>query len=256
MTQPWGNQCDYCKHDSTDYRCTYCAQNPTDPICSSKCRLDDPGYSGCCSANPGDINCLIYGPTLTGGTPPPNLPTVPGTTPTGTPPPPPPAAPGAPPAGGAAATGVIVKTTQGPQGVHLTDGQGKSLYLFMADTSSQSTCNGACAAVWPPLIVPSGQSATAQGEAQQSLLGTTTRSDGSTQVTYNGRPVYYYAPDQSPGETKGQGINSFGALWYLDSPSGTPVMGSSSGGGTTPSGGGSSSGTGSGGGYLSGLLHD
>jgi len=90
----------------------------------------------------------------------------------------------------------------------------------------------------------------AQGDAQQSLLGTTTRSDGSTQVTYKGRPIYFYAPDQSPGETKGQGINSFGGLWYLDSPSGTPVMGSSSGGTSTPSGGGGSGGSGgSGGGY-------
>jgi len=124
---------------------------------------------------------------------------------------------------GTVAGGVVVKTTQGTLGEYLTDGQGKSLYLFQSDTSGVSNCTGQCATTWPPLTVPAGQSATAQGDANMSLLGSITRSDGSTQVTYKGMPLYYYIADKSAGDTKGQGIFESGNFWYLVKPDGTKL---------------------------------
>jgi hypothetical protein len=88
-------------------------------------------------------------------------------------------------------------------------------------------------------------------------LGTITRSDGKKQVTYKGHPLYYYAADSSPGQTSGQGLNQFGAKWWLVAPSGTAITssgsgGSSSGGGGSSSGGGGGSSSGGGGGSSSG----
>jgi predicted lipoprotein with Yx(FWY)xxD motif len=105
----------------------------------------------------------------------------------------------------------------------LVDAQGNSLYVFLADTPTQSNCNGACAQVWPPLTTASGQTPTGANGVQSSLIGTITRSDGSTQITYNGYPLYKYAGDAAPGATNGQGLNQFGALWFLLQPSGQPL---------------------------------
>ena len=106
-------------------------------------------------------------------------------------------------------------------GQFLTDGSGKTLYLFEADKTSQSTCSGACAGAWPPFMA-SG-SVTASSGVDQSKVGTTTRSDGSKQVTYNSHPLYYFIGDVSAGDTNGQGKNAFGAEWYVVSPSGDKV---------------------------------
>jgi predicted lipoprotein with Yx(FWY)xxD motif len=76
----------------------------------------------------------------------------------------------------------------------LVDSQGRTLYLFKADTGTKSTCFGACAVAWPPLRV--NGKPTVGGGAKQSLVGTTARSDGKPQVTYNGHPLYLYAADQ------------------------------------------------------------
>ena len=116
-----------------------------------------------------------------------------------------------------------ITTNTGSIGEYLVDSSGKSLYLFDTDTPTTSTCYNDCAQVWPPLIVPSGQNATASGNAQSPLLGTLARTDGTTQVTYKGWPLYYYAPDQAPGETKGQGVVSFGAAWWLIKPDGSAL---------------------------------
>lgn len=103
----------------------------------------------------------------------------------------------------------------------LVDGSGRTLYLFEADTSAKSTCNGPCALAWPPLLTSSAPHA---GSAvMPSLLGTTTRQDGTLQVTYNGHPLYYFAGDTTSGETKGQGLKAFGAEWYVVSPAGAKV---------------------------------
>jgi predicted lipoprotein with Yx(FWY)xxD motif len=132
------------------------------------------------------------------------------------------------------ATVVVEKTDLGNI---LTDGKNQTLYLFLKDTGNKSECNDACAANWPPLTV-SGK-ATAGSGADASLVGTTTRSDGKTQVTYNGHPVYRFSGDQKPGDTAGEGLNAFGASWYVVSPAGDQVTGTAS----------SSSGSGGGSGY-------
>ncbi|WP_405626498.1 hypothetical protein [Streptomyces sp. NBC_01396] len=116
----------------------------------------------------------------------------------------------------------MVKTaTAGKLGTILVDAKGRTLYLFEADKSTQSTCNGSCAAAWPPLLT-SG-SPTAGGSAKSGLLGTTKRSDGKTQVTYHGHPLYGYAGDSKPGDTNGQDLNQFGAAWYVLDVSGQKV---------------------------------
>lgn len=124
------------------------------------------------------------------------------------------------PAGSAASSTVITtKTSSG--GSFLTNSAGRAVYLFMADSTGKSACNGACAAAWPPVIAASQPTAT--GSAQATDLGTITRSDGTKQVTYDGHPLYYFQGDTGPGTDKGQGLNGFGALWYLVAPSGSSI---------------------------------
>jgi predicted lipoprotein with Yx(FWY)xxD motif len=103
---------------------------------------------------------------------------------------------------------------------------GRTLYLFAKDSGSKSACTAACASAWPPLRA-SGKPTVAAG-ASASNLGTTARSDGKPQVTYNGHPVYTFTGDRSPGDTAGQGVNAFGALWYAVSPAGNQVTGKAS----------------------------
>lgn len=117
---------------------------------------------------------------------------------------------------------VMVKTASaGKLGTILVGGHGRTLYLFEADKSTTSTCNGACAAAWPPLLT-SGAPSTG-GSAQSKLLGTSKRSDGKTQVTYNKHPLYEYAGDSKAGDTNGQGLNQFGAKWYVLDTGGNKV---------------------------------
>jgi len=123
----------------------------------------------------------------------------------------------------------------------LVDGDGRTLYLFEADEEGSSACSGACAEAWPPFTTQGDPSA---GEgASADKLGTISRDNGDTQVTYNGHPLYYYTPDEGPGDTKGQDIEQFGAEWYVLSPKGDKVE--KGGGGTTSSGGTTASGKGS-----------
>ena len=107
----------------------------------------------------------------------------------------------------------------------LVDGQGRTLYLFQGDTGTKSNCSGACATNWPPLT--SANPTVGKG-ANASMIGTTKRSDGTTQVTYNGHPLYTFSGDSNPGDTSGQGVNAFGALWYTLSPAGQQVTASPS----------------------------
>jgi predicted lipoprotein with Yx(FWY)xxD motif len=102
----------------------------------------------------------------------------------------------------------------------LVDSKGLTLYYFQKDKkgSGKSTCSGACASVWPPLTT-SGE-AKAMSGVQASMLGTIKRSDGTTQVTYAGWPLYTYTPDTKPGEDKGTDLKSFGASWYPLHPNG------------------------------------
>jgi predicted lipoprotein with Yx(FWY)xxD motif len=102
------------------------------------------------------------------------------------------------------------------------DAKGRTLYLFLADTTkNKSTCTGSCAAAWPPQLTAG--SAKAGSGTDKSLLGTAQRSGGAKQVSYNGHPLYYYIGDTKPGQTNGQGLNQFGALWYVVNAKGKQV---------------------------------
>jgi predicted lipoprotein with Yx(FWY)xxD motif len=127
-----------------------------------------------------------------------------------------------PSASGAITQATVSTMTVGSHGTILVDGKGHTLYLFMADTQkNKSTCTGACAVAWPPLLT-SGKAKTAN-QAKSNLLGTASRSGGLTQVTYNGHPLYHYALDKKSGEALGQGLNAFGALWWVVSPAGKQI---------------------------------
>lgn len=103
----------------------------------------------------------------------------------------------------------------------LVNSKGQTLYLFQADKGSTSTCNGACASAWPPVTT---QGAPIAGAGVSSAkLGTTRRSDGTTEVTYNGHPLYTFAGDSSPGEATGEGNQGFGAEWDVVSASGNKI---------------------------------
>ena len=121
------------------------------------------------------------------------------------------AAPATPSAAAMAATVDLHKSTS--LGPILVDAQGKTLYLFEADKNGKSACSGPCATAWPPLL-SNGAPQAAMG-ASASLIGTTTRGDGGSQVTYAGHPLYYYVGDQAPGDVTGEGIDQFGAKWYV-----------------------------------------
>ena len=103
----------------------------------------------------------------------------------------------------------------------LVDSQGRTLYLFQKDSGSTSSCTGACAAAWPPLR--SSGSPVVLGAANASLAGTTARSDGKPQATYNGHPLYSFVMDTKSGDTNGEGLTAFGGTWFAVSPAGNPV---------------------------------
>lgn len=105
----------------------------------------------------------------------------------------------------------------------LVDSKGVTLYLFAADKTDKSTCNSACAGAWPPLLTK-GKPVAGAG-VKQSLLGTTKRTDGTTEVTYAGHPLYYYAGDSGPGQATGQDLPSFGAPWYVVGANGKQIGG-------------------------------
>ncbi|MGW0792410.1 COG4315 family predicted lipoprotein [Streptomyces sp. NPDC002911] len=109
----------------------------------------------------------------------------------------------------------------GSLGNILVDHKGNTLYLFLADKKNKSNCTGACAEAWPPLLTK-GAAKVGNG-VDKKLLDVTKRSDGDEQVTYNGHPLYYYASDTKPGQTNGQGLNQFGAEWYVLDAKGNKV---------------------------------
>ena len=119
----------------------------------------------------------------------------------------------------ASASEAAVGTTQSELGTFLTADDGRTVYLFEKDTGSKSTCFGACAAAWPP-VTTSGMAPSTSGKADASLLGTTTRPDGTVQVTYAGHPIYFYSADTAPGQANGEGVDAFGAEWYVVSQAG------------------------------------
>jgi predicted lipoprotein with Yx(FWY)xxD motif len=114
--------------------------------------------------------------------------------------------------------GIVAVGKGSDLGPILVDSAGLTLYYFHKDKGGKSACYGACASTWPPLTAEGAPKA--MSGAQSSQLGTTKRKDGTVQVTYAGHPLYTYAVDSKPGDTKGQDIDSFGAEWYALQPSG------------------------------------
>jgi predicted lipoprotein with Yx(FWY)xxD motif len=138
------------------------------------------------------------------------------------------ASPQASAAGSATATGqtgnaaaISLRAIAGIPGKALVGRHGRALYLFEADKNGKPACSGACAAAWPPATV-TGTPDAGSG-INQALLGTIKRPDGTTQVTYDGHPLYYFAGDTSAGTAKGQGSKAFGAGWYVVSASGNKI---------------------------------
>jgi predicted lipoprotein with Yx(FWY)xxD motif len=121
----------------------------------------------------------------------------------------------------AAAKHATVKTRHGKLGTFLVDGSGRTLYLFEKDTGPTSRCTGACAANWPPLT--SREKPEAEGKAKASKLSRHKRPGGGKQVTYNGHPLYRFTLDSKAGQTNGEGVNAFGARWYVVSTSGKAI---------------------------------
>jgi predicted lipoprotein with Yx(FWY)xxD motif len=115
----------------------------------------------------------------------------------------------------------IVRVAQSNLGRVLVDAHGKTLYVWAHDKTPKSTCNGACAEYWPPLLTK-GRPQTNSG-ANSKLLSTSKRSDGRVQVTYAGHPLYYFALDTKAGQTKGEGLTDFGGRWDPISAAGQAV---------------------------------
>jgi predicted lipoprotein with Yx(FWY)xxD motif len=121
-----------------------------------------------------------------------------------------------------ATSAVAVGTAALQPGTALVDGAGRTLYLFEADRPAMSACSGTCASVWPPLLTH-GAPVAVSGAAHRGLVGSAARSDGTRQVTYAGHPLYYYAGDARSGESYGQGLDQFGAPWYVVAPGGDKI---------------------------------
>jgi predicted lipoprotein with Yx(FWY)xxD motif len=125
-----------------------------------------------------------------------------------------------------APSGTALAVRQTSLGTILTDGRGFTLYAFDADKGTMSNCSGACAAAWPPDTTTSTDPQAGSG-VTQSLVGQTTRADGTTQLTYAGRPLYLFTGDSAPGSTNGDGSTAFGARWDALTPSGKDASGGS-----------------------------
>jgi predicted lipoprotein with Yx(FWY)xxD motif len=125
----------------------------------------------------------------------------------------PPAASSAPSSSAAAG---VVSSQSSTIGTILVNDAGRTIYVFANDTGTTSTCTGACAANWPPVPAPSPVPSTAPGVSAQ--LGSTTRDDGTKQLTVNGWPIYTYIGDKKPGTWKGQNV---GGTWFVIKPDGT-----------------------------------
>lgn len=139
----------------------------------------------------------------------------------------------------AAGDGVTVAVADSSLGQILVDGDGRTLYLFTSDSPGESTCYDDCAVSWPPLV--SDGAATAGEGVDEALLGSVQRDDGTTQVSYDEQPLYYWQGDSSPGDVNGQGV---GDVWWVVAPSGEAITNDAS---ATSTGGGTSTASGAGG---------
>ncbi|MGH8894309.1 MAG: COG4315 family predicted lipoprotein [Actinomycetes bacterium] len=113
-----------------------------------------------------------------------------------------------------------MRTGSSDFGRMLFDGKGQAIYLFDKEETSRPDCYGACAKAWPPVITEGAPKAS--GMVRPGLLGTTKRTDGAVQVTYDDHPLYYYA-HEGPGQVLCHDVSEFGGLWLVVTPSGDPA---------------------------------
>ena len=118
------------------------------------------------------------------------------------------------------ANGTTVVLGESEFGEMLYDADNQAIYVFERDTSQESVCYGECAAAWPP-VVSAGEPVAGKG-VDASLLGTTERRDGSLQVTYGGKPLYYYA-HEGPGEVRCHNVDLNGGFWWVVGADGEPL---------------------------------
>jgi predicted lipoprotein with Yx(FWY)xxD motif len=118
---------------------------------------------------------------------------------------------------------ILTASTAGDLGKVIVDSEGMTLYDFHKDKGGKSACYGACAKGWPPLLTE-GKPQAGEG-AMASKLGMVKRTDGTTQVTYAGHPLYTFVEDKKPGEANGNDVSAFGAQWYALLPSGGEAEG-------------------------------
>lgn len=133
------------------------------------------------------------------------------------------------PAHAATSAAATVDLGKSSLGRMLVTSRGRTLYLFEKDRNGRSSCTGTCATYWPPLLT-TGKPHAGSG-VRASLLGTTRRADGKLQVTYKRHPLYTFALDKRAGQTKGEGLDDFGAEWYAVSAAGSTIEKDSSSGG-------------------------
>jgi len=114
-------------------------------------------------------------------------------------------------------TGVVITTGDSEFGTMLFNDKKQAIYIWELEESTKAECYGDCAEAWPPVLTDGAPRAT--GNVKKDLLGTTLRIDGSTQVTYNGHPLYYYAHEEA-GEVKCHNIRTHGGLWWVIQPNG------------------------------------
>jgi len=130
------------------------------------------------------------------------------------------------PSAAASTGGLQVKAVTDPKlGAYLVGPDGKTLYVFTKDAGGKSVCNGDCAKNWPPLTVDANASVT-PGDGVTGTFGTVKRDDGTTQVTYAGAPIYYFAKDTKAGDVTGQGV---GGVWFVAAVAGGPGGATASG---------------------------
>ena len=117
-------------------------------------------------------------------------------------------------------TGITVRVVRSRFGTIVANRAGRAFYLFEKERSSKSECYGECAQAWPPVLAM-GRPIAGHG-VRAGLLGTTRRRDGRLQLTYRGRPMYYYVAD-APGRVLCQDVVEFGGRWLVVRPDGSPV---------------------------------
>jgi predicted lipoprotein with Yx(FWY)xxD motif len=129
---------------------------------------------------------------------------------------------------------VTVTTHQTSRGKVLAAANGHSLYMFSGDKGGKSSCNGTCASAWPPVRTGAHAAAARGSGVNSTLLGTTRRSDGTLQVTYNKHPLYLFPKDKMPGQITGENASGYGGHFDLVNTAGNAVKPKSGGGGCPP----------------------